>query len=151
MLRLSWRGPRSGTAAASRRMGPRIHIAGSELAELTSIEPLQMHVRHQRPHDSERRRRVDAGAREVDRIEVHPDIGAIRGGEDVTADLRNERRAVVVLEYQQRIGVAIGQPPEVVDDHRCGRVIVGRAGQTSEEQPEGAGSQPASELHLATD
>ena len=59
----------------------------------------------------ERRPGAHAGALEVDRIEVHPDVRPVDTLEDLAADLRMERGAVVVFEVEAHVRVPVGQAP----------------------------------------
>ena len=47
-------------------------------------------------------------ALEVDRIEVHPDVRPVDPLQDLAADLRMERGAVVVFEVEAHIRVKVG-------------------------------------------
>ena len=60
--------------------------------------------------------RLDAGFREVDGIEVHPDVRPRHALEHIRAHLRMERRAVVVLENKRDVRVGVGEPREIGAD-----------------------------------
>ena len=80
--------------------GPEIDVALAELAVLAAFQPFQVDVTHYRLKPGERGGRIDAGFREIDRIEVHPDVRPASAIEDLAADIRVERRAIVILEHE---------------------------------------------------
>ena len=67
-----------------------VEIADAELAELSAVEALEVHVFDERLQYSQRVHAADAGALEVDRIEIHADVRPIDEPEDLTADVRTQ-------------------------------------------------------------
>ncbi len=76
-----------------------------------------MHVRDQRPHDGERRRRIDAGALEVDRIEIHPDVRAIDARSRTSRQISGTSDAPSWFSNTNIMsGCAVRQPLQIVGD-----------------------------------
>src|SRR5947208_3457996 len=90
-----------------------IHIAEAELAELPSLESFQMHVSDERREETRGLETIDAAALEVDRIEIHPKVGPVGALEDLAANLRASRRAVVVLKHKTDAWMPLGQPLQI--------------------------------------
>src|SRR5262245_6865743 len=80
--------------------GPQVDVADTEFAVLAVLESLQVDMTDEGAHDAEGRRRIDAGFGEVNRIEIHPDVRPRHAVQNLTADRRIERRAVMILEHE---------------------------------------------------
>ena len=55
-------------------------------------------------------------AQQFPHIEIHPDIRPVDGLQDFPADAGAERRAIVVLERKEHMGILRGQPAKISGD-----------------------------------
>src|SRR2546422_11173863 len=78
------------------QQGTQAHTADAELTVLAVLETLEVDVADEWAHDLECGEGVDADALEIDRIEVHPDVRPVDARQDVAADVRAQRHAVMV-------------------------------------------------------
>src|SRR5437867_3466359 len=128
-----------------------VHVADAELTVLAVLEALEVHVADEWTHDLERGTSVDADALEIDRIEIHPDVRPVDARQDVAADVRAQRHAVMVLEHEADAGVLIGQAREILaDDLETARRIV-LVLQTAEEEPQLRNAELTGDCHLMRD